>query len=671
VGGEKLKARIDAGTKGEGAMNPKGTPVVSPLVSVSLGENPVNAFHAREYAKESSPSILAVILELTENARDNATDVTLSIDVEASRQDGSTNILVPRKITCDDNGTGLTHAEFLEKFCGAYSESESHHEVDRAGRNGVGTKTYTSIADMVLVKTTTGRATEGLDQHREALANHLSMDLKLPHDGEPDRLWRAYEFRLHTRSARPQDWVNADPQEMGTHVELCDLRPRTEIPFEVLIERLSYNREWLQNGAHSFSVQLTGGKVPSTLGSSRRISLRPWEHPVKNWLTEAKGKSNEEITIFDRTTNETVRIPAETKLPGVVEFDFRVIGKGPDGQMQNLERPALLLEICGALPYAPNLEGLLSARTLPLLTFLGLEHASSIGAFCNAVCGYARINALPLKESLRNNKTTLVSGPGAETVECLREYLQSVFRALHRAWYNATRSSQDEATKDAVKEAEEEVNLALRGVNRNPFREGEIPKGDPTGKPKPTPPPPRRHRWECGACGKRWLAAAGFTPKACAESGPGIGKGDGCGSNNIGLAKNQPRIGDCEIRIEQLGDPRVPVAFQFERQGEDLDVPVVRVNLASPRYIELRGTGSMSGQAQRRLKQYLVDVSLTGIAEYNSKTRGSDFSEELGDLYFNRMLRCTGIKQYEAQLAKVLESTTAAAEEKALATAQL
>jgi len=77
----------------------------------------------------------------------------------------------------------------------------------------------------------------------------------------------------------------------------------------------------------------------------------------------------------------------------------------------------------------------------------------------------------------------------------------------------------------------------------------------------------------------------------------------------------------------------------------------------------------MSGQAQKRLKQYLVDVSLVAIADYNSKTRGSDFSEEFGELYFNRMLRCIGIKQYEAQLAKLLESTTGADEEKALATA--
>jgi len=213
------------------------------------------------------------------------------------------------------------------------------------------------------------------------------------------------------------------------------------------------------------------------------------------------------------------------------------------------------------------------------------------------------------------------------------------------------------------------VNLALKGVNRSPFKGGDIPKDIPTGKQKPTPPPPRRHRWECGSCGKRWLAAAGFTPKICAESESGSGAGVGCGSSNIGLAKNQPRIGDCQIRIEQLGDSRIPAVFQFERFAEDLDVPVVRVNLASPRYIELRGTGSMSGQAQRRLKQYLVDFSLVAIAEYTAKTRGTDFSEELGELYFNRMLRCVGIRQYEAQLQKVLESTTGPAEEKALATA--
>jgi hypothetical protein len=147
-----------------------------------------------------------------------------------------------------------------------------------------------------------------------------------------------------------------------------------------------------------------------------------------------------------------------------------------------------------------------------------------------------------------------------------------------------------------------------------------------------------------------------------------MGAGEGCGSANIGLAKNQPRVGDCKIRIEQLGDPKVPSSFQFEREGEDLDLPIVRVNHAGPRYIELRGAGSMSGQAQKRLKQYLVDVSLVAIAEYNSDQKGTAFSQELGELYYSRMLRFGGIKQYEAQLTRLLESTSAEAESAQLVT---
>jgi hypothetical protein len=642
----------------------KKTTTLSSSTPISLGENPVNAFHAREYAKESSPSIVAVILELTENARDNGTDVTLTIDVESHRAESARTLLRPKRIMCTDNGTGLTHREFLEKFCGAYSESESHHEIDRAGRNGVGTKTYLSIADRALVTTTTGRSTDGLDKDREVIAKGLPEGVLIPKDGEPDRLWRVYEFRLHTRSVWPNLWYAADELEMGTQVELCDLHEGTELPYEVLLERMSYAREWLQNPSHSFTIQLTGN-VPTSL--PKRLVVKPWTHPIKNWLVEATGNSDEDLAIFDPTTKETEKISSSTyHLAGRVEFDFRVVGRTADGHMQNLERPALLLEICGALPYPPNLEGVQSARTLPLLTFMGLEHASSIGAFCNAVCGYARINALPLKQALRNNKTTLVSGPGAEAVEGLRQYLHTIFKSLHRAWYNATRSSQDEAARDALREAEEEVNLALKGVNRNPFREGVIQKSTSDNDSRPVPPPPRRHRWECGSCGKRWLAIAGFSPKACAETSSGSGIGKGCGSTNIGLSKNQPRIGDCQIRIEQLGDRRLPAIFQFDHVEEDLDVPVVRINLTSPRYIELRGAGSMSGQAQKRLKQYLVDVSLVGIAEYHAKTRGTDFSEELGDLYFNRMLRSVGIKTYESQLTKVLADTNGLAEEAAL-----
>ena len=62
----------------------------------------------------------------------------------------------------------------------------------------------------------------------------------------------------------PQEWSQSAPLEMGTRVELVDLREGTEVPFEMLRERLSYAREWLQHTAHTFTIQLTGD-VPQGL----------------------------------------------------------------------------------------------------------------------------------------------------------------------------------------------------------------------------------------------------------------------------------------------------------------------------------------------------------------------------------------------------------------------
>lgn len=634
---------------------------------VDLGENPVNKFQAREYAKESSPSPIAVIVELTENARDNASDVVLTIDIEKYREERGIHILTPHKITCKDNGTGLTHLEFLERFCGAFWDSEIHHEIDRAGRNGVGTKTYASIADAVVVGTTTARSTEGLDMHRKHLVPGLPSSTTLPKDGDPDVLWRVYDFKLHTRGARTWEWRPVDAFEMGTEVALCDIRNGTEIKLEVLIERLSYAREWLTNSVHRLTLQLTG-EVPAKYSGKRSRVINAWSLPERSWIAAATGRSDAPVTIYDKTADEKATVPPCSALEDLIEFDIRVLGKDADGQMQSMDRPALLLEICGALPYGPNLEaGQQSARVMPMLTFVGLEHASSIGAFCNAISGWIRVNSLALKDALRNNKTTLASGPGAEKVEVLRGYLQSLIKPLHKAWYNETRASDEAATRDTVREAEEEVNFALKGANRNPFKTGEITQTR-TREAGETPlPPARRHRWECGSCGRRWLAAAGFTPKRCAETGLGSGTGDGCGSESIGLAKNQPQIGDCRIILAQLGDKKLPAAFQFEKVNEDLEQPTVSVNITSPRYIELRGVGDLSQQAQRRLKQYLVDVSLVAIADYNARTRGTDFTEEWGTLYFNRMLRAPGgIKTYEVQLKKVLSESSPRKETEAL-----
>jgi hypothetical protein len=50
-----------------------------------------------------------------------------------------------------------------------------------------------------------------------------------------------------------------------------------------------------------------------------------------------------------------------------------------------------------------------------------------------------------------------------------------------------------------------------------------------------------------------------------------------------------------------------------------------------------------------------------------AKARGSDSSEELGELYFNRMLRYTGIKEYEAQVAGILKETSGREDQAALA----
>lgn len=625
----------------------------SPLALIPLGENPVNHYQAREYATESSPSPIFVVLELTENARDNATDVRLVIDVDSMRYQEGVHWLVPKSISCVDNGTGLTHDEFLTRFCGAFADSDAHHEVTRAGRNGVGTKTYFSIAERVIVRTTTGRRIEGFNGDLSELVGAMPPGLATPKNGAEDQLWRVYEFKLHTRGALTSKWERAEAMEMGTEVTLADIREGTLIPYETLIEKLSFAREWLQNRAHRFTVELRGNLTDS-FKARRPLELKAWNFPKCEWLIEARGRSDEPLRITDPTTQDQIVIPSAKGLDGVLSFDLRVVGRNTEGQMQNLEKPALLLEICGALPYPPNLESVQSARTLPLLSFVGLDHSSSIGAFCNCVSGWARIESLAFKKLLRNNKTSLASGPGASQVLVLREYLEQLLKPLHRAWYNATRASQDEVVGDAIREAQEEVNFALKGANRSLTSGGNIPRSGTQVTEKSSHTPPRRHRWECGNCSKRWLADAGFAPTMCAETGTGLGQQGGCGSRSIGLAKNQPRIGDCLIRIRQLGDRRLPAIFGYEKVDEELELPVVDVNIQCPRFVELRGLGSLSGQAQRRLKQYLVDVALGAIASFNANASKLDFMTELGELYFNRMLRCTGIRQYENQLSKML-----------------
>jgi pyruvate kinase len=76
----------------------------------------------------------------------------------------------------------------------------------------------------------------------------------------------------------------------------------------------------------------------------------------------------------------------------------------------------------------------------------------------------------------------------------------------------------------------------------------------------------------------------------------------------------------------------------------------------------------MSGQAQQRLSQYMIEVALMAIADHNAKRKGTDVVEELGSLYYNRMLK-SGLKRYQSAVANLLkEGSTDQQTELALAT---
>jgi len=63
----------------------------------------------------------------------------------------------------------------------------------------------------------------------------------------------------------------------------------------------------------------------------------------------------------------------------------------------------------------------------------------------------------------------------------------------------------------------------------------------------------------------------------------------------------------------------------------------------------------------------MVDVAQFSVAEFTSKSNGSDLSEELGSLYYGRMLRSVGVKRYRAEKEEILKVTSALAEQNAIA----
>ena len=96
----------------------------------------------------------------------------------------------------------------------------------------------------------------------------------------------------------------------------------------------------------------------------------------------------------------------------------------------------------------------------------------------------------------------------------------------------------------------------------------------------------------------------------------------------IGVVKNQPGIADC---VQQLPDERIPSLFQFEKASEDLDVPVVTVNLANPRYIELRGTFRPGAAEKLQITDAQVEQGKEGFTSIIPGVSGAGYTVRNGD----------------------------------------
>jgi hypothetical protein len=549
---------------------------------------------AFQCAVNSCESLLRAILEIVFNACDYGNEVVVFLTGEI--ENGK---FVLKSFRVEDNGCGMSHDTVMQKFFGAYWDSDSHDNANQSGLMGVGTATPLKYFKEILVKTTTsGFIPEEWECHPDSLdeISRTFSDKSTLKNGELDTEWRNYAINLSKINFVGVETV-AD-NDSGTVVTVSSPNRKLYIDVEEVIQMLSRRISWLK-GNNKMKLVVEDG----TPGRPKQYIIKPFDEydsfPVTSVIAQVNGKSDKPILV--QCMKDSVK-PIEVPGPKIfndIKFDVRVIGSGDS---DHRKEKMFVMDVCGSNVYDDN-------KGNAALSKIGVLKLTGGVGFMTRIHGYVSTNNLKLKTALRHNRTILDMDD--ENVKVFIAYVQKVFKSLHAQYMKANEHISDDEDEIVRSGVEEMLDLTFR---ENGKRRQKKNKGGKVSAHK---------AWQCNSCGKNWKTLKSFRPTYCAEGH--IDGDEGCKSGDVGPKHN--RTTGSAIKVSwcaTLGD-WLPASYSP-------DDNVVVLSRSHPDFIP--NGGAKKSRDERIIKG--AEKALFAVAVYRAKENGEDIDTAYPELLRDR-----------------------------------
>lgn len=549
---------------------------------------------AFQCAVNSCESLKKAILEIVYNACDYGNDVVITLTGE--KENDKFNL---KSFRVEDNGCGMSHDTVMQKFFGAYWDSDSHDNANQSGLMGVGTATPLKYFKEIEVKTTTsGLIPEEWECHPDSIEEiertfTENSELK---KGDLDTEWRYYSINLSKIEFVGVD--KANDNDSGTTVTVSSPNRKLRIDIEEIIQMLSRRMSWLK-GNNKMKLVIEDGSP----GRPKQFVIKPFdEHdsfPVISVIAQVNGKSDKDMLVQCMKDNVAAITVPKPKLFDDVKFDVRLVGSEESDRSKD---KMFVLDICGSNVYDDN-------KGAAALAKLGVDKFTGGAGFCRRVHGYISTNNIKLKSALRHNRTILDMDD--ENVKEFISYVQQVFRALHSQYTKANEHISDDEDEVVRSGIEEVLDLTFKENGKRRHKKG---KANNTSVHK---------SWCCSSCGMTWKTPKAFRPTYCAEGN--INDEEGCTSGDIGPKQNKTTGAAIKVNwCASLGD-WLPASYNPTEN-------VVLLSRSHPDFIPQGGV--KKSRAERIIRG--AEKALFAVAVHRAKETNEDIETTYPELLRDR-----------------------------------
>jgi hypothetical protein len=487
---------------------------------VNFGANPVNTDNAYKQAIESGLDAEHSIIELACNAQDYGTNVNIMLNGKNVSTHPQNKMRLTSVIIKDD-GCGMHHDTVLERFRGAYQDSDSHSSDSQMGRNGVGVKTAFQYWKTILVETTTKDYIP-----REWTCNPSNLDLidntykqlSTLKPGDEDTELRKYTI-TQKNAVCDEQWERVAHVQSGVKVTLKNPRDSIIIDINEILRRLSHSIEFLSKKDNKITLGYMNESQHAT-----EIVVKPFykKDKIPEFICSAKGKSTEDVFI-NISQKESKLFPAYVESIEPIEFDIKITSASDRQDEAN----DFVMSICGCNIYdSPRRHSGTAGPSQAIMTIMSLDKFDNVTGFAYKIHGYVKCNDIRLKQALRYNKSAIDFQD--KYARNFFTYITSLFKELNNIYIDYLKQFNTDQEVTILREVQSEFAKILSSkIDSDSDAKREKDENNDKQQYQST-----NAEYVCNSCGKQWKVPKIKTPTYCCEYNIDSNE-EGCDSRDI------------------------------------------------------------------------------------------------------------------------------------------